>query len=115
MDELLVEHVLRAVEAVPSGRVTTYGAIAALVGGTARQAGTVLRLHGSTVAWWRVVNAAGDLPAHLRAAAREPWAAEGIAWKANRQGCSVAEYGVDRVRWATTYEEVTRDLPPYQR
>ena len=43
MDDLVVEHVLRAVEQVPAGKVVSYGAIAELVGGTARQVGSVMR------------------------------------------------------------------------
>jgi alkylated DNA nucleotide flippase Atl1 len=85
------------------------------MGGTARQVGSVLRHYGSNVAWWRVVNAAGDVPAHLQAAVREHWAAEGIAWKPNRRGCSIAVYGVDLPEWETAYAEAAGDLPPYRR
>lgn len=113
MDELMVEHVLRAVEAVPAGRVTSYGAIAALMGGSARQVGSVLRHYGSNVPWWRVVNATGGVPPHLREAIRERWAAEGIAWNAGRTGCSMAAHRVDETTWASAYVEATRDLPPY--
>ncbi|GAB2636337.1 hypothetical protein GCM10027270_26460 [Nocardioides ginkgobilobae] len=60
MDEEYVEAVLRVVDAVQSGHVTTYGAVAAVVGrGGPRQVGTVMRLHGDRVAWWRVVRADG--------------------------------------------------------
>lgn len=111
----MVEHVLRAVEAVPPGRVTTYGAIAALMGGTARQVGSVMRHYGSNVAWWRVVTASGDVPDHLRDAVREHWAAEGIAWKPNRRGCALAAHRVDEEGWAMAYAEATRDLPPFER
>ncbi len=56
-----VEAVLRLVEAVPAGRVTTYGALAEAVGqGGPRQVGTVLARYGATVAWWRVVRADGS-------------------------------------------------------
>lgn len=111
----MVEHVLRAVEAVPRGRVTTYGAIAGLMGGTARQVGRVLRYYGSNVTWWRVTDAAGDLPEHLRQEAAEHWAVEGITWKPNRHGCRIAEHRVDLDEWATAYDAATRDLPPYVR
>jgi len=60
MDEEYVEAVLRVVDAVQPGHVTTYGAVAAVVGrGGPRQVGTVMRLHGDRVAWWRVVRADG--------------------------------------------------------
>ena len=61
MDEAYVEAVLSAVEQVPAGRVTTYGAVARAVGtGGPRQVGRVMALHGDAVAWWRVVHADGS-------------------------------------------------------
>ena len=63
MDEAYVERVLEIVERVPPGRVTTYGAIAAVVGGGPRQVGSVMARHGAPVPWWRVVRADGSLPA----------------------------------------------------
>ncbi|MBA2444349.1 MAG: MGMT family protein [Nocardioidaceae bacterium] len=61
--EAYVEQVLQLVEAIPSGRVTTYGLIAEAVGtGGPRQVGRVLALHGGPVPWWRVVRADGSLP-----------------------------------------------------
>ncbi|WP_201931657.1 MGMT family protein [Nocardioides donggukensis] len=67
MDEEYVEAVLACVEQVPSGRVTTYGAVAEAVGtrlgrGGPRQVGSVMALHGGGVPWWRVVRADGSLP-----------------------------------------------------
>lgn len=54
-----------AVRSVPSGRVASYGAIAALAGrpGAARAVGAVLRSlpDGTDVPWWRVINARGVL------------------------------------------------------
>ena len=61
MDEAYVEAVLSAVEQVPAGRVTTYGAVARAVGtGGPRQVGRVRALHGDAVPWWRVVHADGS-------------------------------------------------------
>ena len=61
MDEAYVEAVLSAVEQVPAGRVTTYGAVARAVGtGGPRQVGRVMALHGDAVPWWRVVHADGS-------------------------------------------------------
>ena len=60
MDEEYVEAVLSLVERVPPGRVTTYGAIARVIGtGGPRQVGRVMALHGDAVSWWRVVHADG--------------------------------------------------------
>ncbi|TIC81268.1 MGMT family protein [Nocardioides sp. GY 10113] len=68
-DPEYVERVLSLVETVPPGRVTTYGAIAAVVGGGPRQVGSVMAQHGGGVPWWRVIRADGSLPpSHLDAA-----------------------------------------------
>ena len=65
-DEDYVEQVLALVEGVPPGRVTTYGAIADVVGSGPRLVGHVLARHGAGVPWWRVVRADGSLPpSHL--------------------------------------------------
>ncbi len=61
--EEYVERVLSLVERVPSGRVTTYGALAEAVGvGGPRQVGTVMSTYGGPVPWWRVVRADGTPP-----------------------------------------------------
>ena len=58
--EEFVEEVLRLVEAVPPGCVTTYGDLAEMVGrGGPRQVGAVLARHGGGVPWWRVIRADG--------------------------------------------------------
>ena len=61
--EEYVEAVLRTVERIPAGKVTSYGAVAELVGvGGPRQVGAVLADYGGAVPWWRVVRADGSLP-----------------------------------------------------
>ena len=51
------------VERIPRGRVTTYGAIAEVVGfGGPRRVGRVMSQFGGPVPWWRVVRADGSLP-----------------------------------------------------
>ena len=80
--ELYRERVLACVERVPRGRVTTYGAIAELVGaelggGGPRQVGAVLAAHGGPVPWWRVVRADGSLPACHQGRARQCYLEEG--------------------------------------
>jgi len=67
VDEEYVEAVLDVVEAIPAGRVMTYGDVATVVGrrlarGGPRQVGTALREVGAAVPWWRVVRSSG-LPA----------------------------------------------------
>lgn len=60
MDDDYVEAVLSLVERVPSGQVTTYGALADAVGrGGPRLVGRVMSLYGGSVPWWRVVHADG--------------------------------------------------------
>jgi alkylated DNA nucleotide flippase Atl1 len=68
VDDLAAE-VLAVVRRIPSGRVLTYGDVAALaeVDATARDVGQVLLRHGEAddVPWWRVVRADGTPPPHL--------------------------------------------------
>lgn len=76
--EAYVERVLALVESVPTGRVTTYGAIADAAGsGGPRQVGRVLALHGGGVPWWRVIRADGSLPPSHRPEAVERYRQEG--------------------------------------
>jgi methylated-DNA-protein-cysteine methyltransferase related protein len=61
--------VLEVIRRIPSGRVLTYGDVAALASGevTARDVGQVLLHHGEAadVPWWRVLRADGTPPPHL--------------------------------------------------
>ena len=80
--ELYAELVLQCAESVPRGRVTTYGAIADVVGhrlgrGGPRLVGNVLATHGAAVAWWRVVRADGSLPPSHDEEARQAYLEEG--------------------------------------
>ena len=80
--EEYVERVLQCVEQVPRGRVTTYGAIAEVVGavlggGGPRLVGTVMANHGGPVPWWRVVRADGSLPPSHEGEARMRYLEEG--------------------------------------
>jgi alkylated DNA nucleotide flippase Atl1 len=79
--EEYAELVLRCVEQVPRGRVTTYGAIAEAVGGVLggggpRQVGSVMAGQGSGVTWWRVVRADGSLPPSHQDEARQAYLEE---------------------------------------
>lgn len=76
-----------AVRSVPSGRVASYGAIAALAGspGAARAVGSVLRgiPDESDVPWWRVISGRGELSipriGHARRLQRTLLREEGVA------------------------------------
>ncbi|MGI8523825.1 MAG: MGMT family protein [Nocardioides sp.] len=75
--EEYVERVLGCVERIPRGRVTTYGAIADVVGGGPRRVGSVLARDGGPVPWWRVVRADGSLPPSHQGEARWRYLEEG--------------------------------------
>jgi methylated-DNA-protein-cysteine methyltransferase-like protein len=68
VDELAAR-VLAVIRRIPSGRVLTYGDVAALAegGATARDVGQVLLRHGEEeeVPWWRVLRVDGTPPPHL--------------------------------------------------
>ncbi|WP_249666115.1 MGMT family protein [Nocardioides faecalis] len=83
MDETYVESLLDLVEQVPPGRVTTYGALAAVLGGGPRRVGTALARHGAPVPWWRVVRADGSLPPSHGERARAHYRAEGTPLRAS--------------------------------
>jgi alkylated DNA nucleotide flippase Atl1 len=75
--------VLDDIDQVPAGRVTTYGDIAARVGGGGpRRVARVLSRYGALVPWWRVVNASGCLPDSLSSEALAHWREEGTPLKA---------------------------------
>jgi alkylated DNA nucleotide flippase Atl1 len=88
MNDEYMEAVLELVQAIPPGRVMTYGLIAEVVGerlaqadgrsrGGPRQVGQVLARAGSGVPWWRVVDASGRPPAQHLTAALDRLHAEG--------------------------------------
>ncbi|MGN6243022.1 MAG: MGMT family protein [Motilibacteraceae bacterium] len=73
-----VEAVLETVEAIPPGRVLSYGDVAELVGrGGPRQVGRVMAQWGGGVPWWRVLRADGSHAEPLRERAVERLRAEG--------------------------------------
>jgi alkylated DNA nucleotide flippase Atl1 len=81
-----VRAVLDVIRRIPPAKVMTYGDIAEfLERGTARQVGTVLAGYGSEVPWWRVVNAAGRLPEHLRGEAAARYLSEGTPFELERE------------------------------
>ena len=85
--EQYVELVLTCVERIPRGRVTTYVAIAEVVGSVAggggpRLVGSVMARHGGAVPWWRVVRADGSLPHSHDIEARPHYLEEGTPLRA---------------------------------
>jgi len=84
-----IEAVLELVERIPPGRVMSYGAIAEYLAsrfqrGSARRVGRIMALHGGSVPWYRVVNAAGRTPPGHEVQARRKLAAEGVTFRGER-------------------------------
>lgn len=80
MDEVsdLVADILDVVDAIPPGRVMTYGDIAGLLGrGGPRQVGATMSSWGGSVAWWRVLKADGSPPPGHEREALEHYRSEG--------------------------------------
>jgi len=94
--------ILRAVAAIPRGRVASYGQIAALAGlpGRARHVGFALRMVGDgAVPWHRVVNARGavSLTGDASALQRRRLRREGIVFEKNGR-IDLARFGLDAAR-----------------
>ncbi|MFT4224906.1 MGMT family protein [Micropruina sp.] len=110
MDDFLVDRVLLAVEQIPTGRVSSYGDIAKLVGTGPRQVGSVLSRYGSDVTWWRVTGHDGTMASGLIGRARERWAEEGIPVNASRTGCRMASCRADQVALRHAYRQALNAL-----
>lgn len=77
-----VSRVLDVVATIPSGRVMTYGDVAAAFGSrAARAVGQVMAYYGSEVAWWRVIRASGHAPMEHESEALEYYRAESTPLK----------------------------------
>ncbi|TDW29584.1 MGMT family protein [Cryobacterium psychrophilum] len=77
-DDDFVSHVLGIVDAIPPGRVMTYGDVAAVLGSrAARAVGQVMARYGTDMPWWRVVRAGGHPPIEHEDRALEHYLAEG--------------------------------------
>lgn len=92
-------HVLDVVDAIPPGRVMSYGDIAEFLGrGGPRQIGRVMAVWGGGVAWWRVVHGDGSLLRGHEAQALAHYGEEGTPLRAARDG-TVAGVDMRRARW----------------
>jgi alkylated DNA nucleotide flippase Atl1 len=72
------EAVFDAVEEIPPGRVSTYGAIGRLVGVGPRRVARALSSGGGAVPWYRVLRADGTAAEPVRVRQLELLAAEGV-------------------------------------
>mgnify|MGYP001791330478 CR=1 FL=1 len=76
----LAEAVLSIVDKIPEGMVLAYGDVAEMLGqGGPRQVGAVMSRYGSSVSWWRVIRASGEVPDGLLDEALAHWREEGTA------------------------------------
>lgn len=83
--EQLALRILACVEAIPAGRVMTYGDIAEFVGASSpRIVGRVLAMDDGSVPWHRVLRANGSLAEHLYTEQRQRLLAEGVRFKGER-------------------------------
>ena len=91
--------VLDLTDAIPPGRVMSYGDIAEYLGeGGPRQVGRVMALWGGGVAWWRVVHADGSLLAGHERAALGHYQEEGTPLRLGTDG-KPGRVDMRRARW----------------
>ena len=85
VDDGWPQRVLECVEAIPPGRVMSYGDIAEYLGEpSARMVGRVLAADGGTVPWHRVLRADGSLAEHLYTEQRQRLLSEGVRFRGDR-------------------------------
>ncbi len=88
-----VERVRALVAAIPSGRVVTYGDIAAAAGlSSPRIVGWVMRTDSSDLPWHRVITASGRPARHLVTRQLELLRAEGVLSSEGRINLAEARY-----------------------
>ena len=91
--------VLDVIEAIPAGRVMSYGDVAEYLGEAGpRQVGRVLALWGGGVAWWRVVHADGSLLAGHEPDALARYLVEGTPLR-RPGGTAPPRIDMRRARW----------------
>ena len=92
--EAQVERVRELVDAIPSGRVATYGEISSAAGlSSPRIVGWIMRTDSADLPWHRVVPASGRPAPHIATAQLERLRAEGVL--ANEGRIPLREYGFE--------------------
>jgi methylated-DNA-protein-cysteine methyltransferase-like protein len=87
------QRVLAAVEAIPPGRVMTYGDVAEYAGlRSPRTVGQVLAADDGSVPWHRVMRADGSLAPHIADEQRQRLLGEGVLFRG-------AKVDLARFRW----------------
>ncbi|NKY52219.1 MGMT family protein [Nocardia vermiculata] len=88
-----IERVRELVAAIPPGRVSTYGDIAAAAGlSTPRTVGWIMRTDSADLPWHRVLRADGTPAAHLRQRQLHRLAEEGAPVRGDRVDLAVARF-----------------------
>ena len=91
--------VLDVTDAIPAGRVMSYGDVAEYLGqGGPRQVGRVMALWGGGAAWWRVIHADGSLLSGHEREATAHYVAEGTPLIPPTEG-RPARVNMRRARW----------------
>ncbi len=91
--------VLDVADAIPPGRVMSYGDVAEYLGaGGPRQVGRVMALWGGGVAWWRVIHADGSLLEGHEREATAHYIAEGTPLRPATGG-RAARVNMRQARW----------------
>jgi methylated-DNA-protein-cysteine methyltransferase related protein len=81
----LAHRILACVEAIPAGRVMTYGDVAEYVGASSpRIIGRVLAQDDGSVPWHRVLRSDGSLAEHLYTEQRQRLLTEGVRFTGER-------------------------------
>ena len=80
----LSDSILLAADAIPPGRVSTYGDIAKVVGCGPRLVARVLATSGGQACWWRVVRSNGTIAEQLVAEGSRRLAADGVPTRQGR-------------------------------
>ncbi|WP_307781291.1 MGMT family protein [Agilicoccus flavus] len=101
---------------VPPGRLVSYGDIGALLELSPRAVGRAMATHEPApgepeVPWWRVTNAAGDLPPHLRDEAFARYRDEGTPIRASGTGAAIRTHRADLPAWADAAQDLLGPLP----
>ena len=108
-----VDRVLEVVDAIPPGRVMTYGDVAATLGSrAARMVGQVMAFYGSEVPWWRVVRAGGHPPVKHEHLALEHYRAEGTPLLGGAGAAYRIDMRVARLSGPVLFEEPEPEPEP---
>jgi alkylated DNA nucleotide flippase Atl1 len=85
VNDALAQRILARVEAIPFGRVMTYGDVAEFTGASnPRIVGRVLAMDDGSVPWHRVLRADGSLAEHLYTEQRQRLLSEGVRFRGDR-------------------------------